>query len=1129
MRYLRLLILLITATFPLSTPAQAGEDNLIENGDFSGGPAGWMWEQWDQKPVPGRVVGGKDGTAFQLGGLDSAEPRYLAKEIGIDPGKDHVLRFSLKLVDVPEGAVRVRMMVPNVGFVRGDDLVKLGGTQDWEEYEIPILAQDFGGQNKSILFFYHDQPNAGVLSIAGVSLVADAAAASLPAAVPQARNAVTLTGDTSKPTLSTYIPGEKVELIFEATGPPEKLRSEKVVLEIVDAAGGLIEKKEEPLVQAGGKYSARVQAPSDKFGFYRVRVKLAGGPALRPLGSRPAGFLTYAVVPDPRQRIDHGDRKSRFGMQGGFGPWAQESLAYLGARWVLDSEFEWRTKEPERSGQFLFSEYRPPASKPESWKTYSLPTLYASPEWAVVRETLTYMTGSLTPEGEKAWASYCREAVKAYMAKNPDRSERIYQITWEPVTPWGFKGTDSDLTKIFQIAHKIIHETDDKAVVAGPTKGITEEDIHQTLPLFQKGFGRYVDTVSLHPYFSIEPEKDGMVAAIRQLREGIRKLSGRDLPMIGTEQGHSTEEDPDRDLTQARGLIRQNLITLGEGFDFNMAFYIVDYRLGEQKGYGYYYNLVDGVPWGPAKAGPRPLVPAFAAQSLLLDGHTTAGAIEWLGGTKWGYVFEREGVVTLALWDYGSEPSEVSLPTGVKEVEIFDWMGNELAGRTTRGNLPLSLGPEPVYIRGVAPTLWGSGAGKLLAVAESALPVFPGDSITLKGRVNPGGQNVAIDLEADPLLGVAAQKQDIPGSPDEAPFAFSLAIPASIKPAAYPVRLSLENPDGVIAVTGATLQVKSPVSVTLVDQTDERKETKALVVRLREEQGRDVQGEISLELRGVANSRQSRDFQIAPGQETAIVFPFAAVNLDSTKSYRAKTRVTLKNGYQFEEDAPVNFLVAARRAKDPLSEAGWESLPAVALTKRQLIRSPGEFQGGQDLSGSLQFQWDERALYVRAEVTDDTFRQNYQGADTWKEDALQLAFNLDPRKEESRTGNLLADDASRQRKCELAVALTAAGPEIFRHITFDAQRFPLGLLPAGEVTARIRRDEGEKTTTYVLAIPWKTLGGDQAPRAGESIGLAVAVNDSDSAAQKDPSALGLFGGIIPNKDSRKFGQLLLGR
>jgi hypothetical protein len=248
-------------------------------------------------------------------------------------------------------------------------------------------------------------------------------------------------------------------------------------------------------------------------------------------------------------------------------------------------------RQVEKVKRFIFT----PASilekavlREKPWKVYTLPYLFFAPKWAVIPETFKYVTGALTPEGEKAWRNYCREVGRAYSENYPDRKEDIYQITWEPVYPWGFKGTDEQLIKIYEIAYKALHEVDPKAVVIGPTgAGITIRDLKWNANLFRKGLGKYLDGFSIHPYFSIHPERDGLIKNIRDLKEMIYHYTGKHLPMFGTEQGYTTKGNPAKELIQAQGLIRQNLIMLGEGFRFNFVFYIEDYP-GVGQGYGYY-------------------------------------------------------------------------------------------------------------------------------------------------------------------------------------------------------------------------------------------------------------------------------------------------------------------------------------------------------------------------------------------------------------------------------------------------------------------------------------------------------------------------------------------------------------
>src|SRR5690606_358021 len=102
-------------------------------------------------------------------------------------------------------------------------------------------------------------------------------------------------------------------------------------------------------------------------------------------------------------------------------------------------------------------------------------------------------------------------------------SERIYQITWEPMPPWGFKGNLRDLVRVYELAYPVIHETDPSAVVAGPTLGLHHrEDIRATRDVFALGLAEHLDAYSSHPYFSLTPERDGMIERIRTLKAILR-------------------------------------------------------------------------------------------------------------------------------------------------------------------------------------------------------------------------------------------------------------------------------------------------------------------------------------------------------------------------------------------------------------------------------------------------------------------------------------------------------------------------------------------------------------------------------------------------------------------------------
>ncbi len=539
---------------------------------------------------------------------------------------------------------------------------------------------------------------------------------------------VVLTGDTSRPEMSTFIPGETITLTFTVNGLTGADRGVRLLINIKDEHGKSIRTREIPVqADASGSWTTSIAAPNSKLGFYRVNARLSNGVQLEKLGSRQAGYLTYCIVPDPKLRVLYDSKDTRFGIVGGFSS-KVNVCPYLGIRWMLGG-YAWRYSEPDRPGQFAEKraagtapKLASPVSDPSSWRFYHIATLYQVPAWAVIPETRTYVSGALTPEGEKAWDSYCRQAAKAFIEDDPNSEEHIYQITWEPVAPWGYKGTDDQLIRIHQIAYPALHESDPKAVVISPAgAGITDNATDWDARLLEKGLGKYIDAYCIHPYHPIPPEPENMVRHVRRLMEIVRRGVGRDIPMIGTEQGYATKDDPSKELDQARGLLRQNLIMLGEGFRFNLGFYNADFP--SEPGFGYYYNLNPRIPHGTDKVSPKPIVPAYAAQSFFIEGHKSVGAIEWLGETTLGYAFVRKDDVVLALWDYGDKPRRVSVPVGAKQVDVYDWMGNKRSVSSPNGILDLTLTPEPTYVKGASALLWNSGKKPITTAV--LLPVLP--------------------------------------------------------------------------------------------------------------------------------------------------------------------------------------------------------------------------------------------------------------------------------------------------------------------------------------------------------------------------------------------------------------------
>jgi len=1132
--------------------------NLIVNGGFEDGMKSWGYEEWDHKPVPG-VADGADknegGKSFQMGLPGSEGGRWIAQEIPLkDAGHDYILSFALKLKGVPEGSARVRLGVEGRGFLNYGDLVRTGGDFDWKTFKFAVTDEMVGDAKKVTLFFYDDNMGKGTIGIDGVSFAAGTLepGQATPQAVAFGYTGVILTGDTNSPEISTFALGQPVELVFVADGLSGVKGPLSLELSIVDEHGRQIDTKKIPVQpDANGHWQTKVDAPRDRLGFYRVYARLSNNVPLHALGTRPAGFLTYIVVPDPAGRPDYGEDRNYFGMQG---TWHADICSLLGVRWTLDDSLFWKRMEPDRAGQFGPAEVKQFVAGPKpgdaSFRVDALPTLFVAPEWAVKPGTLAYETGALTPEGEKAWAEYCQTAARAFAAKYPERKKHVYQITWEPIRPWGFKGTDADLVRIYEIAHRALHEADPNAIVAGPCRGIWNNgDPQDTIRLLKMGLGRYLDGYTVHPYFTITPERDGMPQTIRTIREALKASCGKDVPMYGTEQGWATDEDVSKEVLQAQGLLRQNLITMGEGFRFNLAFTYYDYRMGGSRtGYGYYYNLIEGVPFGPGKVCPKPIAAAFAAQSMLLEGSESLGAIEWLGQDVWGYAFERNGETTLALWNYGDQSRDVTLPAGVKEVRLFDWMGNARTIATDKGQLTLKqLGPEPVYVAGVSSTMWGSEANKVLQMERKKFEVYPGDIVTISGTVRADGGGT-LRLEPGASAGLAAMNQTVAaGAKEGAPFQYEIKAPPAAHPGTYAMNLKLTDSAGnTVTATALALNVLSPLEIGM-DATWTGDGKPALVAVITDRQGRGSAGKLAVTLKEflpgaqrsaapnideVADPGKTKDvpgasqevaFAVPAGGSQRLVIPFPDAVLAPARPYQALATVTTAEGTSFSQNGPVHFLRAEHQGRAPVIDGDLSDWPPAAPVElagpRDVIRSPQYFPA--NLSAQVRFAWDAQNLYLAATVNDPAFVQTKTGVDTWSQDCLQLAFNLDAK---------IAGDspqAGERRTSEITVALTPKGPEAYRTLSSAMDRLPSAALNQAQCKLAIKKTGSG--LIYEVAIPWKTLGLKDGEKfaPGDAIGVALTVNDVQKADQGDPSALGLFGGITPDKNPDKQGTLIL--
>jgi hypothetical protein len=196
----------------------------------------------------------------------------------------------------------------------------------------------------------------------------------------------------------------------------------------------------------------------------------------------------------------------------------------------------------------------------------------------------------------------------------------------------------------------------------------------------------------------------------------------------------------------------------------------------------------------------------------------------------------------------------------------------------------------------------------------------------------------------------------------------------------------------------------------------------------------------------------------------------------------------------------------------------WSQVPAISLGATPDQREIVAWRGADDCSGRWYCASDERALYIAAEIRDDTHHQTADAttADAlWRCDSIQIALDLAG--DAQPVANLPQYDGVND--VELGVALTADGPLAY---AWENPQGTTGIQSAIDVA--VVRSEADGVTRYEVALPWTSLGLHSAPQ-GRWLGMNILVNDDDGKGRR--GWLEWAPGIGYSKDPSQFPKVFI--
>lgn len=186
----------------------------------------------------------------------------------------------------------------------------------------------------------------------------------------------------------------------------------------------------------------------------------------------------------------------------------------------------------------------------------------------------------------------------------------------------------------------------------------------------------------------------------------------------------------------------------------------------------------------------------------------------------------------------------------------------------------------------------------------------------------------------------------------------------------------------------------------------------------------------------------------------------------------------------------------------------WSTVSAIRLDQKQ--QSGGDWEGPEDLSGSLKMMWDDGGLYFALEVVDDKHVAENAKRSFWANDCFQFAF--DPHLNGPK-GSFDIDEIS------LCVTDSPKGPIMATYRKPGIPREVESLIKDQVVKMTVR----DGTRFYEWRVAWKDLS-TLSPWVLGSAGFSCSINDNDGKGFE--GALVWTKGLIWGQDASRFGRII---
>jgi hypothetical protein len=169
----------------------------------------------------------------------------------------------------------------------------------------------------------------------------------------------------------------------------------------------------------------------------------------------------------------------------------------------------------------------------------------------------------------------------------------------------------------------------------------------------------------------------------------------------------------------------------------------------------------------------------------------------------------------------------------------------------------------------------------------------------------------------------------------------------------------------------------------------------------------------------------------------------------------------------------------------PNLDGEWDEYDSDTYSVNNVVFGADEWEGLDDLSGSVRFGWDEDYLYIVVKVTDDNYVQNSSGYSLYEGDSLEI--NLD----ENLQGDFNSTDRS-DDDYQLGISPGFGDVDGAKEAYLWFPRDKSGGKNQVEIASSGRSDG----YNVEAAIPWSVFGIN--PDQGDRFGFSFSISDNDN-------------------------------